>query len=391
MVNATSATTPTATTKYTNTPIIIATLTATAIPSIKPTISATPSYIIEKIKLNDLALNENNANKIKKLAVFDTPSKYCRVSSLNAALGTRFINGQTEYLLASIGHDNQNIQIWNLGTEKIVQTLNKVNADSLLFHPDQKTIISLSLQPGALTLWDIESGDQKYKFSLHSDHFNDEHLSISQDGLNIALFSIPYNSINFHISEFNLQIEQIIDADYDFSLSDAQTLPPHTYSPKGSLIVVGYGHDDKLHLINLTNQKDAILQFPFPSHSEALLAEAIISTISIDSNENYIAGGSINGDIYIWNFANGTLLKSFKAHNIQITDGWRGGIKILEFSPSSNLLLSVGYADSTKLWNADTGVLLKEIKTCHDFGGFTQDGRYLAASGKNGIEVWGIP
>jgi hypothetical protein len=52
--------------------------------------------------------------------------------------------------------------------------------------------------------------------------------------------------------------------------------------------------------------------------------------------------------------------------------------------------LSVGYDGFTKLWNIPSGDLLKEIKTCHHFGGFTQDGRYLVTIGRNGVEKWGL-
>ena len=305
-------------------------------------------------------------------------------------LETRFVNNQTEYLLATIELDSRNIQIWNLNTEEITRTLHTMDVDSVLFHPDHKTLISYSREPGTLTLWDIQSGNEIYEYYLDTDNYNGKQISVSQDGLRIALFSFPYNLSTTQLSELNLQNGQKNNAYYDFPLY-GETLPPHIYSPEGSLIAITYSGDNKLHLINLANRNDTILQFPYENKDEVIQAEAIISTVTMDSSEKYVVGGAINGDIYIWNVSDGTLIKSFKAHKTQRADGWVGGIKILEFSPLSNLLLSVGYDDSTKLWNATTGVLLKEIKSCHHFGGFTQDGRYLVTVGKNGIEIWGIP
>ena len=157
------------------------------------------------------------------------------------------------------------------------------------------------------------------------------------------------------------------------------------------MVVVTYDKDDKLHFLDLTNNKDTILDFPFSNLNEVGLAEAFIETISISSSEEHIAGGTVSGNIYVWDASNGSLLKSFKAHETDTADGWIGGVKILEFSPASNLLLSIGYNGVTKLWDASKGILLTEINICHHFGGFTQDGRYLVKVGKNGIELWGIP
>ena len=156
-------------------------------------------------------------------------------------------------------------------------------------------------------------------------------------------------------------------------------------------MTVTYNEDEKLHLIDLTSEKDLLLEFPFSNRDEVFSAEAIFSTIAIGPDEKYLVGGGLNGEIYIWKVADGALVKSFEGHEPDRVDGWVGGIKILEFSPQSNLLLSVGYDDVTKLWDASTGALLKELNTCHHFAGFTHDGRYLVAVGKSGIEIWGIP
>jgi WD40 repeat protein len=327
------------------------------------------------------------------LSTFGNPSKYClNSSSLDAALETRVIDGQVEYLLATTDPDSQNINLWNLITEKQIQTFDSNDADSVLFHTDQRTLISFSrYEPGTLTLWDIQGGNQRQEFRLESNHWYDERISISQDGLRIAFFSCSPNAVNCHVSEFNLQTNKISSTDYIFPLHGDIPIPPHTYSPKGNLVAITYNSDNKLHFLDLTNHKDTILEFPFSNLSDIGLAEAQFETLAISSNERYVVGGALNGDIYLWNVVDGTLLKVFKAHTTQRSDGWLGAIKILEFSPESNLLLSVGYDGFTKLWDTNSRVLLKELDTCHHFGGFTQDGRYLVTDGEKGIELWGIP
>lgn len=380
---------PTILVQNTNTPTIEET------PTSLPTASITPA-VIAKLGLHALALNEANIRKIENLATFGMPSKYCIHSNPDSALGTRVVNGQIEYLLAITDFESKNIQIWNLETEKNVRTLisnNFDSVDSVLFALDQRTLISFFYyETGTLSLWDIESGNQQQKFVLKPNYSYDDHLSISQDGLRIALFSAPYiNNVEiFKVSEFNIQTNQISDTSYDFPLY-SETPPPHIYTSNGSLVALTYDFDNRLHFLDLTNQQDTILQFPFSNLNEVGLAEAIFSTLAVSSNEKYIVGGALNGDIYLWNTVDGTLLNVFKAHTTQRSDGWLGAIKNLEFSPESNLLLSVGYDGFTKLWDINSRVLLKELDSCYHFGGFTEDGRYLVTVGEKGIELWGIP
>lgn len=257
--------------------------------------------------------------------------------------------------------------------------------DSISFTPDYNALATLhSNEPTTLTLWDIENGRKGQIFPINQP-ISVERIIINQDGLKVAFFSGFWK-----VTELDLQTNQFNDFNYRLPLY-RETPAPHIYSPSGNLIVVTYDEDNKLHLLDLTNSTDTILQFPFSNLEEVGLAEAFIETITISSNEEYLAGGTLSGNIYIWDFASGSLLKSFASHKTDISDGWIGGVKILEFSPKSNLLLSVGYDRFTKLWDVNSGALLKEINTCHHFGGFTQDGRYLVTVGENGIEMWGIP
>lgn len=367
---------PTNTIEYTKTPATIES------PTITLTASITPAAIKE-LSLHNLALNESNVDKVKNLITFDLPGENYFYSSF--ALGTRNINGQTEYLLAFKDFESH-IQIWNIIEEKTIQTLEGINAYSILFHPDKRNLVAISSdeEVAELTLVNIQNGSQQI-FFLDSRHaYDDRHISINQNGLNFALFT------DSKITEFDLQTTRLTDAEYDFPFY-RDTTPPYTYSPTGNLIAVTHGYDEKLHLLDLTNQKDVLLEFPFTKIIDAVTAEAIISRISIDSNEKYIVGGALNGTIYLWDFTDGVLLNSFKAHEIRVSDGWVGGINTLNFSPQSNLLVSVGYDGFTKLWDVKKGVLLKGINTLHYFGTFTEDGRYFVAVGEKGVEIWGLP
>lgn len=354
------------------------------------------SFLISacSLALSAQSLNENNIDRIQTIATFGTPSESCLISSsLDSALGVRVINGQAEYLLALTDRESQNIYLWNLATKENIQIFESNDVNIVLFHPDNQTLISFSrYEPGRLTLWDIQTGTQRQEFLIEPNHYYDERVSISQDGSRISFFSCFPNAVDCQISEFNLQSNKISSTDYIFPLYGEIPIPPHTYSPRGNLVAITYNSDSKLHFLDLTNDKDTILESPFSNLNDVWLEEAQFETLAISPNEIYIVGGALNGDIYLWNVVDGTLLKVFKAHTTQRSDGWLGAIKTLEFSPESNLLLSVGYDGITKLWDTNTRVLLKELNnTCYHVGRFTQDGRYLVTVGKKGIELWGIP
>jgi len=336
-------------------------------------------------------LDTNNIQKIKNLATMGAPGESCyRYSEIGGTIQTRLRNEKTQYLLASKHLGKNKIEIWDLEERTMLQSFSSVDIDNILFHPDQNSFIS-SVRNEKLTLklWNIESKNEQFSFLLEGGYIGNR-IIVSPDGFKVAFFSGQGGGLGLRISELYLQTNQVKNSYYDFPLY-YETLPPYLYSPQGNLIAVTYSTDEKLHLIDLTNEKEMILEFPFHSQEEVFNAEAIISTIAITSDETRLVGGGLNGSIYIWNTTDGSLIKTFQAHTPNRVDGWVGGVKILEFSLQSNLLLSVGYDDFTKLWNAKTGKLLKEIQGCHHFGGFTQDGRYLILDGKNGIELWGIP
>lgn len=374
----------------TKTPAATATYTqnATSI----PTASITPA-VITKQPLHNLALNTSNVQKIKNLAIFGKSDGSCyRSSELGGTIQTVLRNEKIEYMLADkyLNFRKDKVEIWNLETQTIVQSFSSVDIDNILFHPDQNSLISSTRNEKlTLKLWNIESGNELFSFFLEGGYAA-ERIIVSPDGLKIALFSGRGDGSGFRVNELNLQTNRVSDFYYDLPFY-YDVVPPYLYSAKGNVFAVTYAKDEKLYLINLSNEKEMVLEFPFHSRDDVFDAEAIISTLAIAPDEMRLVGGGLNGSIYIWNIEKGNLIKPINAHTPNRVDGWVGGVKILEFSPQSNLLLSVGYDDFTKLWDGKTGNLLKEIKGCHHFGGFTQDGRYLVLAGKSGIELWGIP
>jgi WD40 repeat protein len=377
---------------FTETPNI--TYTATPLPSNTTTPTITPA-VIEEVEIDDLAITEKNAGRIVNLSVFGAASDSCLISpNLDTVLEVQMIDGTPQYLLANKELEGQSINIWDIEAEKVIQTFDGLDIDSIFFHPDKNALISFAnREKSVISFWDIASGKLRNQFVLNRKNmYYDDYLSFSKNGLRASTFSGYGNALDIRVSEFDFQSAALESQDYSFALySEEGPTSTQFYSPKGNLVAVVNGIDDKLHFLDLTNDRDILLEFPFGNYDEIISAGAVFSKASMSWDERYIVSGALNGEIYVWSTADGSLLTILKAHKTRGVDGWGGGIKNLEFSPAANVLLSVGYDGSTRLWNIPSGVLLKEIDTCHHFGGFTQDGRYLITMGKNGIEKWGLP
>lgn len=60
------------------------------------------------------------------------------------------------------------------------------------------------------------------------------------------------------------------------------------------------------------------------------------------------------------------------------------------FNAQSNLLASVGWDGTTRLWSVKTCNQLRVLNVCCS-ASFTPDGRYLVTAGDGVMRVWGIP
>ena len=114
-----------------------------------------------------------------------------------------------------------------------------------------------------------------------------------------------------------------------------------------------------------------------------------LETFAISDDDKYLTFGNATG-IYVWNSSAQKQLYHFEQHEWRGGDGWIGSIKSLMFNPKSNLLVSVGWDQTTRLWNVKAGVELRTLNVCCS-ASFTPDGRYLVTAGDGVMRVWGIP
>lgn len=108
-------------------------------------------------------------------------------------------------------------------------------------------------------------------------------------------------------------------------------------------------------------------------------------TVKFSPNGVWLAGGSVDSTVKIWNKENGILFLDLK-HPVGVTS--------LTFAPNGNLLATCGYDAKIRLWKLPEGKLIKE------FSGhtgtiwaldFSSDGKTLISSGEDKtIKLWDV-
>ena len=110
-----------------------------------------------------------------------------------------------------------------------------------------------------------------------------------------------------------------------------------------------------------------------------------IWTVEFNPNGNWIASGSVDSTVKIWNKENGKIILVIKQPN---------GITSLDFSPDGNYIATASYDAKVRLWKLPEGVLVKEFNghpgTVWSVN-FSPDGKTIASCGEGAtIKLWNV-
>lgn len=295
----------------------------------------------------------------------------------NPAVGMGIIDGVQRHLLAGNDPDSK-INLWDLATGEILRSLpgdgNPIRG--LTFSPDQNTLAVIE-DNNILQLWNLESSKITHQFNLEQALTGP--MQFSPNGLQLAMMGYSNSSIN----EFDLQTQKIEERDHGgnyYYINHGQ----HLYTPQSHLLFLDSRSALLFIVDSITKQE---IQIPFHIQYD----EHFVDGASISADAKYLAGSTPEGDIYIWEIATQKQIALIKAaHQVFHGDGgWGASILGLVFSPQSDLLVSIGYDDTIKLWNIHTGNQIRQLNVCC-YADFTPDGRYLVTVGNGVIRVWGV-
>lgn len=107
-----------------------------------------------------------------------------------------------------------------------------------------------------------------------------------------------------------------------------------------------------------------------------------VSSVAFSADGAYIASGSDDGFVKIWNTADGLEIHALQGH--------LGGIREVRFSPTGKIAASSSVDDSTiRLWDLESGTEIHKLHSSSSSNNFSPDGATLVSGCWNGqLEFW---
>jgi WD40 repeat protein len=312
------------------------------------------------------------------------------------------------------------IQLWSVVTGKLLRTFTPTSqpADSIAFSPDGNTLASAGIKDTAVRIWDVNTGQQVnviegFSPLVTSVAFSpDSRMLASGNRDGIVRLWDPISGQLLHTLEGHVQ-----------SVSSV------AFSPDGQFLASG-GEEGRIQLWNSTsselvrtlsqaayNLNEAVAGIAFSPDGRklsAITSARIIRQIDVTTGQELLRfGGKHNQfcsgtrivyspdghqiaaspgtncepNILIYDGESGKLLRSLTGHS--------GVIAGFAFSEDGHILVSTGTDKTVRVWNPNTGNLLRSFAVSSGDGdiAFSPDGKLLAKYNKyytlNGaVELW---
>jgi WD40 repeat protein len=281
------------------------------------------------------------------------------------------------HIVATISYGSPEIQLHDLQTGQVLQTLTDITADEgytfcLIFSPDNQ-YIARCVEDGNITsvlieMWDVANGNVMYTINLPSINWARD-MSFDPDGETFAFAvgsgtMMSYNVVTGQLSHQN-----------NFSTDSSPRVRRFTYSPDGHFIAAQGGMSDVGQ-----SAPDVLV---FDSYSMAQLISvptgSDISSFAWHPIEPIIAVGGDDGTIQLVDVTTGNTVQKLYG-NGQIND--------LTFNPDGTLLVSLS-ENGVTLWDVATGDTLRQLGDS-GYPQFTSDGRTLVLLGGNKVSLWQV-
>lgn len=345
------------------------------------------------------------AAEVGKLTVWDL-----RTGTLRRAMPGSFasaVPSADDRLLLTLAADGRTIQVWDLASGKITQTLSAPETVlEAAFAPDGSRVLARLLQRG-LQVWDLSGNSASWTYpvqELHQAGFSadsrriitvagsvvwqraavldaasgktlaavPERPSGDRSAISHAVYSPDQQKMAVSYQDGEIRIYKAASAQWVATLkSHSGFVNFAVYAPDGAAIAVV---NDSL--VRLWNLRTGILTASLKGHKQLVLRPVF----SPDSRK--LATISVDGTARIWEVASGRLIATLVGH--------RKELYAAAFSPGGELLVTTSRDHSARVWDAQTGALRATLPHEADVleVGFSPDATTIATASGDGIRLW---
>ena len=265
--------------------------------------------------------------------------------------------------IASSSRD-RSIKIWDVSTGQCILSLdldkNIGIVKNLVFNQDGNKLFAYSNQQ--VISWDLDTGN--YQILIESQHRIFSLCLASKDDF------LVFGCENGVVYIWDLNKEEFLN---QFSNNSGIVLSVKV-TEDNQIFACGI-KDKNVNIWNLTNYKSIEIQ----SQSYN------ISLIDISSNGKYIATGSGEKVIKIWDIDTGLYLQNLSGHVSEIN--------AVTFSNSNRILATASVDRTVKIWDITTGKCLKTLQGRADFVHsvvFSSNNRIVISGSQHSIYFWDI-
>jgi WD40 repeat protein len=266
--------------------------------------------------------------------------------------------------IISSGHGDGKIRSWEVQSEKYLNSIanHTFPVVSIIYSPNGKIIASGGLDK-KVKLWETATGKELLTFSdkVKTDDFYN--IAFSPDGQTLAIANGK-----------ELSLKAVSDGQSlgNFSGHSAN-ISSIAFSIDGKFLATGSA-DKTVKIWQVSTGK---VLHTFQGHTKR------VNSISYGPNGEHLASGSADGSIKIWEIKTGKLIRTF--------DGHTGSVTSIAYSPQGDTLVSGSWDGTIKIWSLDSGNLIHNIQTRQMVNAVTfhPKGNVFASGSTDGIvKLW---
>ena len=254
--------------------------------------------------------------------------------------------------------DHHNVRLWDIETGELLHTWdNKATPSCIGFSPDGKTIASGRSEQSPndhIRLWDVETGTHlrsltapstKISATLGRNAGGFTSIAFSQNNKMLASGSSDGQTRLWDVGTGRFIGTMRPDPVYTDAVSLTDTVWSVAFSPDGDTLAISY-LGGTLRLWDVATRRNF----------RTIGYTSFIFSIAFSPDGKTLAtgsGGYSVGACSLWDVETGTLRHAFTAD--------RSSIHSVAFSPDGNTLATGGLGSTLRLWNVETGALVRAI------------------------------